>query len=351
MQKVGIDGGASLGADMSLKKTNPARYQSLTHPGDAYAFDIFSQAGELVKNAKPGGVLGPLVARHVLAVGESQSAHFLTTYVNAIDPIARVYDGFLIHSRFGGSAPLDGASMMGASAAASPQLVNFRPDLRVPLITIITETDLMGLARRGFYVARQADTDHLRTWEIPGTSHADTYMLQVAAIDSGTTPIATIAAAYVPPKTLMGMKTAKPINFAPQHHYVVEAALYALNRWVATGKPAPKAAPITLTQSNPPALVLDAGGHAEGGIRTPWVDAPTAHLSGTSSGGNILAVLFGSSEPFDAATLARLYPGGRDEYMHHFQDSLDAAIRQGFLLRADRGEIIALARAMYPAAP
>src|SRR5579863_9046823 len=183
-QKVGIDGGASLGADMSLKKTNPARYQSLVHPGDAYAFDIFSQAGRLVRSANPGGILGPLVAEHVLAVGESQSAHFLTTYVNAIDPIARVYDGFLIHSRFGGSAPLDGSSIIGGPITSYPQVVKFRQDLRVPLITITTETDLVGTGRRGFFVARQPDTDHLRTWEIPGTAHADTYTLQVAPIDT-----------------------------------------------------------------------------------------------------------------------------------------------------------------------
>ena len=36
---------------------------------------------------------------------------FLTTYVNAMDPLAKVYDGFLVHSRFGTAAPLDGASL------------------------------------------------------------------------------------------------------------------------------------------------------------------------------------------------------------------------------------------------
>lgn len=349
-QKVGIDGGASLGADMSLKKTNAARYQSLNHPGDAYAFDIFSQAGKLVRNARPGGILGPLVARHVLAAGESQSAHFLTTYVNAVDPLAKVYDGFLVHSRFAGSAPLNGGSIIGAPTTSYPQLVKFRPDLRVPLITVITETDLVGTGRAGFHVARQPDTKRLRTWEIPGTAHADTYTVQVAPIDTGTAPIEKIAAAYVPAPTLMGMKLAKPINFAPQHHYVVEAAIVALNRWVATGKPAPSAAPIALTPGERVGLSLDTGGHAQGGIRTPWVDVPAARLSGTGNDGNIMAGLFGSSEPFDAATLARLYPGGKPEYLRRFRASLDAAIGEGFLLAADCAEILALADAMYPVA-
>jgi Alpha/beta hydrolase domain len=350
-QRVGIEGGASLGADMSLKKINPTRYQGLSHPGDAFAFDIFSQAGKLVRRARGNGILGPLIAKHVIAAGESQSAHFLTTYVNAIDPKARVYDGFLIHSRFGGSAPLDGSSIIGAPVSSYPQLVKFRPDLRVPLITVITETDLVGTGRQGFYVARQPDTKKLRTWEIPGTAHADTYMLQVAPIDTGSAPIETIAAAYKPSDNLMGMKVAKPINAAPQHHYVVQAAFAALNRWVVTGKPAPTAQPILLTPDVPPSLVLDAGGHAEGGIRTPWVDVPAVRLSGTGNGGNIMAALFGSSEPFDAQTLARLYPGGKSEYLNRFKVSLDAAIGKGFLLSADREEILQLADAMFPEIP
>ncbi|WP_255309481.1 alpha/beta hydrolase domain-containing protein, partial [Mycobacterium malmoense] len=85
-QRVGVDGGASiLGVDMSLKSQDPARYAPLRHPGDAFAYDIFSQAGGLIRNA---GVLGGLRARHVVALGESQSAMFLTTYVNAVDPLA-----------------------------------------------------------------------------------------------------------------------------------------------------------------------------------------------------------------------------------------------------------------------
>jgi hypothetical protein len=48
--------------------------------------DIFSQAGMAVRCAKANGLLGGLVARRIIAAGESQSAIFLTTYLNAIDP-------------------------------------------------------------------------------------------------------------------------------------------------------------------------------------------------------------------------------------------------------------------------
>ena len=49
-QRVGVEGGENLmGIDMSLKSQNPQRYSPLHHPGDAYAYDIFSQAGRLAR--------------------------------------------------------------------------------------------------------------------------------------------------------------------------------------------------------------------------------------------------------------------------------------------------------------
>lgn len=140
-QQVGVQGGASLGFDMSLKTQDPQRYSALTHPGDDYAFDIFSQIGRLV--ADDAGPLSALRPEHVVAVGESQSAMFMTTYVNAVDPLAEVYDGFVIHSRFGPAAPLSGASIFDAAANGVPQAVKYRTDLRVPVMTVITETDLV----------------------------------------------------------------------------------------------------------------------------------------------------------------------------------------------------------------
>ncbi len=135
-QQVGVDGGASLlGFDMSLKTQDPTRYAALSHPGDAFCYDIFSQTGALARGTD---ILRGLHAEHVVALGESQSAMFLTTYVNAVDPIAAVYDGFLVHSRFASAAPLDGGSVLDELQANVPQAVNFRDDLRVPLLTIIT---------------------------------------------------------------------------------------------------------------------------------------------------------------------------------------------------------------------
>lgn len=346
-QKVGVDGGPSLGADMSLKKVNPARYGDLSHPGDAFAFDIFSQAGRLIRQ---GAVMGPLQPKQVLALGESQSAHFLTTYLNAVDPIAQVYDGFLVHSRFGGSAPLDGASMIGGPPIE--RIAKFRPDLRKPVLTVITETDLIGGPRIGYYGARQPDSANLRTWEIAGTAHADNYTLQIAPIDNGDAPIETLAAAYAPTTQLMGRQLAKPINSGPQHHYVIQAAISSLDQWVRSGRPPASAPLLEVAPGTPPVLAVDAHGIARGGIRSPWVDVPTMRLSGAANPEEgLMASLFGTSEPFDAAQLAKLYPGGKADYLKRFNVSLEAAIRDGYILAADKQEILALADAMYPKRP
>jgi len=351
-QKVGVEGGQSLGGPgMPLKKANPARYGSLVHPGDNFSFDIFSQAGQAVKTGK---VLGPLKPLHVLATGESQSAVFMTTYVDAIDPIARVYDGFYIHSRFGGAPPPESASMRGGPNARGPAGVKMRPDLRVPVMTLISETDLIGSGLSGFWAAQQPDNDRLRIWEMPGTSHVDNYMFFVGGFDDGSAPIGKLAESWKPTDALFGAKMAHPINSGPQHHYVAMAALSQLDRWVRTGRPPPKAPRLELAMSDKageaPKLVSDAEGNSKGGIRTPWVDAPTAKLSGFGNTGGPFGFLVGTTQPFDAATLAKLYPGGKAEYLKKFDASLSAAVKGGFIQAADQAEIRALAAASWPEA-
>jgi len=64
----------------ALKKFSSERYGTLdvAHggavTGDGLSFDIFSQAGQAIKNPGAVDVLGGLKPRHVFAVGESQSA-------------------------------------------------------------------------------------------------------------------------------------------------------------------------------------------------------------------------------------------------------------------------------------
>jgi hypothetical protein len=84
---------------------------------------------------------------------------------------------------------------------------------------------------------------------------------------------------------------------------VLQAALAHLDRWAGGGTPPPEAPRLELGGDASP-LALDALGLAKGGLRSPWVDAPTAVLSGFGQTGSEFAFLFGTTRPFDAATRA-----------------------------------------------
>jgi hypothetical protein len=214
-------------------------------------------------------------------------------------------------------------------------------------MTVITETDLIGGWRTGYHAARRPDDELFRAWEIPGTAHADNYTIRVGFIDNGSTPMDDILAAYAPTNELMGTRLSYFINFGPQHHYVLQAAIAKLNAWVRTGEPAPTAPPIALTDADPPELVLDANGLAEGGVRTPWVDVPIARTSGIAPEESAMSFLFGSGEVYDTAALSALYPHGSAAYLERFAEALDRAIDSGFILPADRSEILELAAATF----
>lgn len=343
-QQVGVEGGKTVfGMEAKgIKQLDPARYGSLSHPGDAYSYSIFSAVAELLRSKNAGGVLGQLVPKHVIGVGQSQSAAYLTTYVNAVDPIARAYDGFLIYSRFGGSAALDGSGMLKPGPV---QYVKMYENLRVPTLIFETETDVLGPI--GYWGARQPDQKHLRVWEVAGAAHGDSYLFSVAAVDSGTASAAALATAYAPTNTAHGMTLAKPFNNGPQAHYAIEAAIAHLEQWVANGVTPPHSPQFDLTATGNPKLpaipALDANGIIKGGIRTPWVDVPTEKLAGYGNSGSPAAFLFGVAEPFDAAKLAQLYPGGKVQYLKEFSTSLDSAITLGFILPTDKDEILSLA--------
>lgn len=353
VQKAGIDGGGLIEGENHIKVLSPDRYSTLVHPGDAYSYDMFSQIGRILRDNAKGGPLSPLVVRHLIASGHSQSAAFLVTYLNAFDPIAEVYDGYLVHGRGATVANVDGSWPRGPLAddnaasdrpAVAPALV--REDVRVPVLTLQSETDVALL---GGVQARQPDRDRIRLWEVTGSAHAETYLLIASHADTGALAPEELAALLDATAGLARFPTEVPIASGPQQHYVGHAALAGLDRWVRDGTPPPEAPRLESTDGGA-SFVLDHNGIAVGGIRTPWVDVPTATLSGLGQGnlGEGMAFLFGTTQRFSTAHLAELYPGGREAYLTRFGDSLDAAVELGFILEADAAEIRALAAAAFP---
>jgi hypothetical protein len=367
-QRAGIDGGGIMDPDSeapgggrrslglpALKESDPARYGSLDHPGDAFCWDIFTQAVRAVRGgasgsaATEGSVLGPIRAGRLLAVGQSQSAIHLVTYVNAVAPTVppeAACDGYLIGSRSGTAAPLSGWD---GRIRPGPDNARIRADLGVPVLTVQTETDVTGLLAG--VTARQADSDQFRWWEIAGASHADTYVIGGSFSDSGALEPAELARLTAPTTSPFGTPGQELVNSGLQHHYVAQAAIAHLDRWVRGGPPPPSSPRLETAPDDPMRLLTDASGIALGGIRTGWVDVPVAALSGlTPDGADGIGVLLGSTRPFGAAELARRYPGGRGDYATAFRAATMRSVADGFLLSQDADEIVAVATAAYPAA-
>ena len=322
-QALGVNGGSSIlgavkGAPTGgLIENEPARYGTLHHPGDQYALDMYAQIGNALRSAK-SLPLGGLKPRHIVSVGESQSAFYLTTFADAIQPLTHTFDGIFIHSRRGSGAPLSGATF---ASAQGPLDLRIRSDLAIPVFMFETQTDLIEL---GYAPAQQPNTSRIRTWEVAGTSHADAYEV----------------GPYV---SVLGCTT--PVNDGPQH-YVVQAAFAAFNKWVDDGVAPPSPPPFELDSTNPPALALDAHGNVIGGVRTPDVDVPVSTLSGAPApGANPTCSLFGQTMAFSPTTLTSLYQT-KSHYLAKFSSSLDKAIKAGFILAADRPALLAQAEAV-----
>jgi hypothetical protein len=278
---------------------NPARYAALTHPGDSYSYDIFSQAGQAIRD-QASTILPGLRLRRLIAAGESQSAGRLVTYIDAVHPLANVYDGFLVHSRQAAGAPL-AQPPLATVLTPSPTLI--RTDLRVPVLVFNTETDVGALQ------ARQPDSRLFRLWEVAGTSHFDLYGLVLGATDAGARQSAADwfdSMRNPPAQPGPNFTCDVPVNTGPAT-FVLRAAIAHLDRWIADGTPPPAAPRLATISLQPPQYALDANGNVRGGIRTPAVDAPVATLSGLGNNGTVSCSLFGSTRPLSPDQLSALY--------------------------------------------
>ncbi|MCP4436737.1 MAG: hypothetical protein GY812_14735 [Actinomycetia bacterium] len=313
-----------------LKNTDPDRYGTLSHPGDAYAYDIFSQVGRAI--TEDPALLGGLEAEQVIGVGESQSAFFLTTYANAIHPIDPVYDGLIIHSRGAGASPLSGLREVETDENGDRIIeegVLIRTDLDIPVFMLLAETDLTML---GYANARQPDTDMIRTWEVAGTAHADAH--QIRALVGG------------PRDPMVGsvLGCTEPFNIGP-HHEVYQAGLNHFVSWVGGGEAPPESPRLEMADGDELEIVRDENMIALGGIRTPLVDVPVNAPIGDppaalADEGIALCTLFGTTIPFDQPKIVELH-GTADDYIAAFAASAAEAVEAGFLLQSDADALIA----------
>jgi hypothetical protein len=340
-QSVGIEGGGVM-PGLGLRNEAPERYGTLAHPGDAFSFDIFTQVARAARDLLPDRY-GVTVDR-VIATGASQSAFYLTTYINVLDARLAAVDAFLLQGRAGAGAPIAGWDLDVEFEERRRSLVGreqIRADARVPVMVVQSETDVFGAL--AYLPARQPDGDRFRLWEVAGAAHCDTYFLCAAALDSGSLPSAELAA-LIDRADSSGIPTDVPINAGPQMHFVLQRAIDAVDQWIRNGALPPSAARLGVDADNE--LARDAFGIARGGVRTPWVDAPLVALSGLGQPG-LMTELFGTTRPIAPELLDARYPNGRVDYVAQFRAATHTAVEGGFVLRADVAEIEGLGDAAW----
>lgn len=323
-QLIGVEGGPVVvpvevpGAEQAgqgLRAIDPERYGSLHHPGDGFSFDVLTQVARALRTGGP--VLGGTAPTNLIAVGESQSAFALVTYVNGVQPLTGAFDGFLVHSRGGSSLSLaePGEAADIASSLGGVTTI-LRDDTEAPILELQTESDLLGIL--GSAQARQPDTDRFRLWEVAGTAHADRHLVGASIADT--------------------LDCGVPINDGPTH-IVGKAALRHLVAWVEGGEPPPEAPRIELTEGDPQEIRRDPDGIALGGVRTPPVDVPVRVLSGEPGpDDSVICMLMGSTTPLPPERIDELH-GTRAAYLAAYGTALDAAVDAGFVLADDRSAL------------
>ena len=234
-------------------------------------------------------------------MGSSQSAGRLATYVNAIHPLARAIDGFLLLIYFGSGTPLavgdEVVNIVNPSEPFDARTAlrgrnRLRDDLDVPVMVVNSELEAISCQP-----VRQPDTDRFRYWEAAGTCHVSQQSMDLRAPryerDFGT-PLP------MPPNV-------NHISMTPLY----DAALHHLHQWLADGR-APPAPPLIDFAGDPPEVVRDEHGIARGGIRLPQVEVPIAQNSAIPVADDIFSLLYGSSVPFPAAKIRALYGDADD---------------------------------------
>jgi hypothetical protein len=348
------------------------RYASISHPGDSFSYDIFSQAGLALVHPPSGGPqpLGALTGKikSVLAVGWSQSGFTLFTYVNAVQPLAQIYSGFVLHSAgYGDPLSVSGASFADSSIPAPPgvpatpnigvPLGDIRTDQPVPVLAVEDEWTSINLYE-GVTLHNEADTATFRLWEIAGMTHFDPIIGGYADI---------LKSLPATPDPFAGC-TVPPPNTGIPGSYALRGAIHALDEWSRSGVPPTGAPRFSLKQypvSGYAFIYRDPSTYiALGGIRYPTVAAPIATITGArpplalancAPQAGAYDPWDGDSDPWDGQpgldpsptpepVLSTRYPTHAD-YVNQVSSSAAAAVAAGFMRPADAAAAIAQAQA------
>jgi len=328
-QKVGVDDSAQ---DRDLVTWDAERYGDLGHPGDSYAYDIFSQTMQSVRGNPSTDPLDGLDVENVLATGMSQSGYYLQPYIAGVHPDHQVADGFM--------------------PVATTIFEAGVPATETPTLHLNTEDEAPSQAEDG---------DAYRLWEVAGASHVNVYLSGwfdvMDSRDFDQSPRLMPNGEWDPAFAGQYGQVASATygvcgtNYYPVR-YAYRAALDHLRDWVRTDEAPPAANRIEFEGENgeDPELVTDEYDNAVGGLRLPVIDEPVAtyyardEVCGANSD-DPLASLRGATERLSRDQFTDRY-ADEEEYLGAVESAADDAVENGFLLAADREDLLTQAEAI-----
>jgi Alpha/beta hydrolase domain len=308
----------------ALQSFDPVRYAKISLPSNGLEWDVLTQVAQLVRSSSSQSPLHPLSVKYVYQAGYSQSAVDSVTYADSINPIAKrtgggyLYNGFLIMGHDASFTPLNS----GVLVLPKFEFHAFAKKTTSPIVDVETQTDVLGFqiatyVNPGGASVRRPDSDtpddQYQLYEIPGASHA-----------SGE-------------PGCDGTSTTFPLQ------YFEQAALMNLYAEVEHGTKPPHGPLMNLDSKGVVSTpVLDENGNATGGIRSPFLDDALARYQSSDTPAG-LCTLEGVETPLPSATLQARYHSIND-YMKKFTGDLDTTIKNRFLLKSDRAQILAATR-------
>lgn len=321
-QKQGVDG-----SPLAFRWWDPVRYADIHHPGDEYSFDMLSQALKLLKDG-PGdgyGQVDPLQghrAEQVYPTGVSQSAGMLLDYINDVQALHGIADGFMPFHTSSTPTERDGV----------------RDDL-VPVLWINSEDESDE--------RRREDAGLFKLWEVAGDSHVNYYTSAWAGAvqrrDHGTVAGIGVDREWDEEDAgqygEIGSGPCARGNFSPAR-YALTAGIRNLHEWVTRNREPPTAPRIERDESGE--VRTDEHGNALGGYRLPTMDVPVAEYQARSCQGAVNSS-FGQTLQFRTAKLRELYPT-HDDYIDELEAVVEDAIDDEFLVEWAANDLLRRAR-------
>lgn len=312
------------------------------------AWDILSQVGALLKSSDPSNPLAHPAAR-LYMTGQSQTAGYARLYASAfgrleVSPDGKpLYDGYLYSGSPPWQVPIN--QCWKEPPDGDPRLITGAAS--VPVIELFTQGDMKTNVQ-----SRRPDSDTFpdlfRRYEIAGAAHVDPWEdLSFASEEDAARAHGRL---HDDEAEVCSPKNVTPGDFPVR--YVFDGAWANLDDWVRSGRAAPHAAALELKSASTPlppeeSFVVDQFGNAKGGVRTPYVDVPTARWVGAKSG-PFICLFHGYKFPFDGARLRQLY-GTHAAYVNSVRASVKALVVQRWLTAADGEKIVhEAARAYVP---